>query len=66
MSISRLILSISKNGEVKVVLAGKGITCQGLLRGYERFVEAHIPKIEQKVKESLRSGRNENTNPYFY
>jgi len=53
MIIPRLIISISGNGEIKTLLLGKGDKREKLLRGYEKFIEANIPKIKGSVKSFL-------------
>jgi len=59
---SRLILSFSGSGKFQAFLIGKGTNRKDILKGFERYIEAKVPLMKQKVIKAL-GGKDENTNP---
>ena len=51
--ITRLIILILGNGQIKVLLQGEGKPRLEMLKAYERLIEGEIPVIQQRIKQSL-------------
>jgi hypothetical protein len=51
---SRVILSISPEGKLKVFLQGEGKAREKMLRAFGKYVESDLPRMEHSISNALR------------